>query len=73
MILCLCLLGCCHLAAFTGNVALEQGFVVVLPYDTVHQLRFVGILHLSVSVLSNGIGMVFVKLNTPFEEQLCCG
>ena len=73
MVLCLCQLGFCHLAAFTGNVPFEQGFGMILLYDSVHQLRFVGILHFAVSVLGNGIGMVFVKLYAPFEEQLCCG
>lgn len=69
MVLCFRLLRFFHLAASTGDVTLEQCFGMILPYDTVHQFRFVGILHLSISVLSNGIGMVFVKLNTPFEEQ----
>ena len=73
MVLCFRLLWFFHLAASSGDVALEQGFGMILPYDTVHQLCFVGVLHLSISVLSNGIGMVFVKLNAPFEEQLCCG
>ncbi len=64
MVLCLCLLGFCHLAAFTGSVAFEQGFRMILPNDTIHQFRFVGVLHPPIAVLSNCIGMVFVKLNT---------
>ena len=63
------LLRLCHFTAFTGDITLEQSFGVILLDDPVHQLRFVGILHLSVSVLGNGIGMVFVKLDAPFEEQ----
>ena len=70
MVLRIRLLGFCHLAAFTSSVAFEQGFGMILLYDSVHQLRFVGILHFAVSVFGNGIGMVFVKLYAPFEEQL---
>ena len=70
MVLCLCLLGFCHLAAFTGNVDFEQGFGMVLFHDSVHQLRFIGVLNPPIAVFCNGIGMIFVKLNTPLKEQL---
>ena len=43
---------------------------MVLLDDPVHQLCFVGILHLAVSILGNDIGMVFVKFDAPLEEQL---
>lgn len=65
MVLCFRLLWFFHLAASSGDVALEQGFGMILPYDTVHQLCFVGVLHLSISVLSNGITMASTSFLVP--------
>ena len=47
-----------------------EEFGMMLFHDSVHDLLAVSVLYLSVSVFLDRIGIIFVKFNTPFKEEL---